>query len=325
MNPERFATVTAWGLVAVAGLGLLSLIVGDRLAATAWLLYVPAFWIGLGSLMASILSGATRPPWPRIPRRCLAALGLAALIWDGGQLVGFGGAAGGPPEAGDLVAIHWNVQWGGGRPRRLDRWMTIVEVIAARDPDLVLLSESPPDAWVKVLLDRLGPEWTSVGVENAPGARDWYKLVILSKRPITSANPVRLVDGSAIEAAIGADHFLLVDRPSDPRRWRIPFLRSVAAAINAAQRRNTPYTLVAGDFNCPARSVGFGPLQQAGDGYLLASRRRFGWRPTWPAFLPVLDIDHVLIRRDRPIRIVRYLKAPAGDHLGQLVTLAPPP
>jgi endonuclease/exonuclease/phosphatase family metal-dependent hydrolase len=249
-------------------------------------------------------------------------LGLLAFAWDAGSLIGWAAGRSGASEGGQaLTVLHWNVQWGGGRPLSLGRWESLVAAIAAESPDVVLLSESPPDAWVKVLLDQLGPEWTSVGIENPPGASDWWKLVILSNRPIRDAREVALTDGHAVEATIDGGRFLLVDRPSNPLRWRVPFLRSIADQLEHSTHQRHPYDLVAGDFNCPARSSAFGRVLDAGVGYRLASRQRFGWRTTWPSALPIYDIDHVLIARGLGVSGVRMLAPPVGDHRGQVVCL----
>jgi endonuclease/exonuclease/phosphatase family metal-dependent hydrolase len=317
--PAWLSRYVAVGTVGFAAFGVIALLVSDRWPATKGLLYVPAFWVGISSIVFAILAGRLRPAWPVVTRRVIAGLGMICALWDGTLLMGFGGATGGPPEPDDLTVLHWNVQWGGGRPIELERWRSIVEAIVDERPDVVLLSESPPDPWVAVLLRELGPEWTSVGIEHPRGEVDWYKLVILSRKPIRDEGQVSAAEGRAIEASIGRHRFLLVDHVSTPRRWRVPFLLALADDIERAERTGQPYDVVAGDFNTPARSVGFAEIERAG--YSLASRARLGWRATWPSFFPILDIDHVWVSRARRIKSVKMVRAPVGDHLGQLVVI----
>ncbi len=72
---------------------------------------------------------------------------------------------------------------------------------------------------------------------------------------------------------------------------RLPFLGAIDQICRDAAGAGRSFDVVAGDFNTPSRSIGFDAL--TAQGYTLASRAASGWRGTFPAWLPVYDIDHV--------------------------------
>ena len=109
---------------------------------------------------------------------------------------------------------------------------------------------------------------------------------------------------------------LAVDGLSNPFRSRLPFLRAIAEACRLAADQGRAFDIVAGDFNTPSRSVGFDEL--AAQGYRLASRSARGWCATFPAWLPVYDIDHVLIGHRLRVGSCALFHGPATDHRGQI-------
>ena len=115
-------------------------------------------------------------------------------------------------------------------------------------------------------------------------------------------------------------HILAVDGQSNPFRSRLPFLRAIATTCRAAAENGRPFDIVAGDFNTPSRSLGFDDL--LGQGYRFASQSARGWRATFPAWLPVYDIDHVLIGHGCRISWCALFNGPATDHRGQVALLS---
>jgi endonuclease/exonuclease/phosphatase family metal-dependent hydrolase len=57
----------------------------------------------------------------------------------------------------------------------------------------------------------------------------------------------------------------------------------------------------------------------AAQGYALASRSSSGWRGTFPAWLPVYDIDHVWLRPGLIVQSCTLFNGPVSDHRGQIV------
>jgi hypothetical protein len=114
---------------------------------------------------------------------------------------------------------------------------------------------------------------------------------------------------------------LCVDGQSNPFRSRLPFLEAIADLCRAASAAGRPFDVVVGDFNTPARSLGFDSVMD--QGYTLASRSAAGWRGTFPSWLPLYDIDHVWLGPGLGVRSCRLYNGPATDHRGQFVRFAP--
>src|SRR5262249_22192172 len=109
---------------------------------------------------------------------------------------------------------------------------------------------------------------------------------------------------------------------SSPTRSRLPFLRAIAAACAEAESAGRPLDLVLGDFNTPARSLGFDDL--AARGYRLAGRSTRGWRGTFPSWIPVYDIDRVWLRAGLRLSSCTFFNGPYTDHRGQVVRILLP-
>ena len=106
--------------------------------------------------------------------------------------------------------------------------------------------------------------------------------------------------------------------PLRPRRGPIQAVADLASEGGVE-------TVVAGDFNTPRRARSFDPLRLTHrNGFAAAGR---GWAASWPAPLPVLDIDHVWLPRSiEPSRILcAGLRPAAGsDHRPLVVDLVVP-
>lgn len=102
--------------------------------------------------------------------------------------------------------------------------------------------------------------------------------------------------------------------------WRA----SLADLRREAEALELP-AVVAGDFNADRDHAPFRRLLDAGLRDATDERGR-GLARTWPAALPVLQLDHVLVRdgREGDVEVldVREVEVPGSDHLGVLTDLA---
>ena len=315
------------GLLALIAFGVLGQVVRDQSAAWGVLMYLPLPLIGAAAVGFDWVSrgrGLSRYRW----RFALTMLGLMTVLGSSVRLVGWGQASTGvtklPAARGTVEVLHWNVIWGGGRRRSPERWDSIRRTIQAQGADIVVLSEAPPDDWLAALVADLGPTGSRVHIENEPGASYWYRLAVCSARPLRPLRRATLRGGVAMsveaETERGVLRLLVVDGQSHPLLWRTPFLLDVAHLCAEAIQAGRPYDLVVGDFNSLAESIGCDAL--AAEGYALASQVTLTWRGTFPSWMPVYDIDHVWVHRDRLAGLeVRLFTNLASDHRGQVVRL----
>jgi endonuclease/exonuclease/phosphatase family metal-dependent hydrolase len=221
--------------------------------------------------------------------------------------------------------MHWNVQWGGKPIERA--WGVTAERIIEQQPDVLILSEGPNDERIDLLCRRLWrTEGNYVSVAHEPQARYWFKLAVASRWPVRLEERVALPNGTAINVAIDVSNrpvrVLVVDGMSNPRIPRTPMLRAVSDHCTAAARAGRAVDVVAGDFNALARSVGFDALRA--DGYVLASTRSGGWHGTYPAIVPMYDVDHVWLGNGLVPRSCRFVTSIGStNHRGQVLVIDP--
>jgi endonuclease/exonuclease/phosphatase family metal-dependent hydrolase len=303
-------------VLAVIGLSLAlaGYLARDRWPALAGLTYLPLLPVGLAALAIAALPGA-----PRRARLALAVASALSCLWALPSMLGWHAPQPLPQSAPDIVRLlQWNV-WGGG-PTRHRTWVWSTETIVREAPDIVILSEAPRDYALARLTERLGPEWSSVHVQNRPQSDYWYKLVLASHWPVQLIREQAVTRGKTMLVEVAAParslRVLVVDGESDPTRDRGEMLRDVAEIVRAQARAGTPLDVLAGDFNAPSRSQGFDPIWN--QGYQLAAASSRSWRATFPMLLPVLDIDHVLLRS--PVAAdCTFFSSLGSDHRGQLV------
>ena len=180
-----------------------------------------------------------------------------------------------------------------------------------RKPDLVVLSEAPPRRLARSARRRPRSGRLVVGLHTTRGAptgiewpcaRDGRSDVEkhLGSPAASGMSVLREVRGRPLR-------LLVVDGISSPTRSRIA--RSCGRSRRPAarpRRQGRPYDLVLGDFNTPSRSLGFAELEALG--YRLAGRSARGWRGTFPAWLPVYDIDHVWLAPGLAPRLLHVLQ-----------------
>ena len=315
--------VVTWTIVVVIVLGVTGQVVRDRNLTFAMLMYVPLALVGLAAIALDLLRRGRS-----LRRRFgLSAVGLVALAVGGIPMLGLRSPAPASAGAQRVTLLHWNMQSGGRRAAK-PRWERAAEQIVARRPDLIVLSEAPPDRWLFDSLKKVGGGWKTVQMSNAKDERYWYKPVVCSRWPMTMDGHVPVDYGVAMSVTVNARgrplRLLVVDGVSWVTVLRTHFLHDVAAACEAAAKEGRPYDVIVGDFNAVGRSVGFDEVRAAAGGYVRASDYSGGWRGTWPVPLPVYDIDHVLVGNDGAAVLGSELFSSHPmdtDHRGQIVTL----
>jgi endonuclease/exonuclease/phosphatase family metal-dependent hydrolase len=316
------ARVAAFGMAALIAAGLVGQAVRDRSIATALMMYIPLMPLGLAALFIDLSIRGRSLPRPRFG---LTILGGVAIGWSAIAMMGTGASSEHRSVENELALLHWNVQWGGGLFRGPRAWEALRSSMVGRHPDLIVLSEAPPDDWLGQLNGDLGAGATHVGIFHDPKSPYWYRMVVCSRWPIRLEGRKTLPGGIAmsVEAEVRGRGYrlLVVDGVSSPLRSRLPFLRAIAEACRKATDEGRPYDFVVGDFNTPSRSLGFDALRD--QGYRLASASTLGWRGTFPAWLPAYDIDHVWVGPRLRARSCSLFNSPWTDHRGQIAGVLP--
>jgi endonuclease/exonuclease/phosphatase (EEP) superfamily protein YafD len=308
-----------WTLAALVVVGLIGHLVRDRSIALGLLMFLPTPLLGLISLIVDLSLGGRALSLGR-PRFGLSALGIVGMIVVGTPLVFSGGR---PNDARDLALLHWNVQWGGGPLRSDATWLAQCQAILDAKADVVVLSEAPDKNWVDRLGARLGQGWSHALIVSDPRSPHWFRVAVLARGTVRCECLASLPNGSAaicvVETRGRSLRLLVVDGVSNPFRSRNPFLSAVDALRAASDTQGKPIDLLVGDFNAPSRCLGFDDFQH--EGFRLASKAGGPvpqWRATYPASLPVLDIDHVWLSRNWEPRSCQISKAPWSDHRSQV-------
>jgi vancomycin resistance protein VanJ len=332
-RPRLRRRLWRWAVAAVTWAALLGIVLGvigqllrDRNLLLALLMYVPIAPLGLVAILFD-LAGRGRALRPRFMLTVIGSAGvLVGTIPMLGTKPSDAAVAGGDP----LTLLHWNMQ-SGGRWAAQPRWERAAEQILSRQPDLIVLSEAPPDHWLFHSLHKNGRGYKTVHISNQPDSRYWYKPLVCSRWPMVMEGQVPVRNGVAMAVAVRVRgrplRLLVVDGVSQVTVLRTPFLQDIARACDAAAKEGRPFDVVVGDFNAPGRSVGFDAVRSAAGGYKRASDYSGGWRGTWPVPLPVYDIDHVFTRSDAAVTGCEMFSSLRldTDHRGQFVTLALPP
>ena len=309
----------------VMALGLAGHAARDRNLALALLMYIPLVPLGLWAVVLDLV----RRGRSLRPRFALTLMGFVCVLWGGYPMIGLRSPEGAPPGSHEITLLHWNMQSGGKRANK-PRWERAAEQILARQPDVIVLSEAPPDRWIFDALYRVNRGWRTVHISNQPEARYWYKPLVCSRWPMTFEGEVAVRNGAAMSVLVEVRkkplRLLVVDGVSSPTVVRTAFLHDVAAACEAAAAGGRPYDVVVGDFNAVGRSVGFDRVRTSAGGYRPSADYGGGWRGTWPVPVPVYDIDHVWVRAGRAVTRCRLYSGEVfdTDHRGQFVGLALP-
>jgi endonuclease/exonuclease/phosphatase family metal-dependent hydrolase len=227
-----------------------------------------------------------------------------------------------------LRVMTYNIHSGRGADRKVDLGR-IAAVIAGCAPDVVALQEvdvgrarsggvdQAADLGARLGMDARFVAWVEDGGER-------YGIATLSRWPIEDSRSLRLPSrpGNEPRGALqvwlrwpGRDHRIEVVNThlSIHGNDRGEQAAALTRAIGGGD------VVVAGDLNCGARA---GPYRT-----LCAQLRETTRRRTWPARLPLLQLDHLLYRG--ALRVVSagvWTAAPArraSDHLPVFAELAP--
>lgn len=253
-----------------------------------------------------------------------AAMGLLIGVGGLGELYMPAPEMEAEPGPATLRLLQWNTQWGGSTQASLAAHL---DAIADRDPDIVCLSEAPATPWLEPAWNARRPGFSLASVEDPTFASYAYRLTVLSRHPIALEREWDLPGGHAALFVLSLPkrklRILMVDFVSAASAPRLPPLQAVVGIVRGQARTDAPVDAVVGDFNTPAGFFGFDALVHAGDGYRRAALWSGEPRATWPSYLPLLDIDHVWLRRGSAIVDSDLFTSRASDHRGQTVSFDP--
>jgi endonuclease/exonuclease/phosphatase (EEP) superfamily protein YafD len=294
----------------------------DRTALIAWIMFVPLPPIALVAVgWDAALRGRALPIRGLFTAFALAC-GALALSWQWRPALA---PEAGAPES-QLRIVQWNTQWGG---RNRETFSRVLDGIEAQHADIACLSEAPNTYALERAWAKRHPGWSIAAATDTSNYSYAYNLALLSRYPVQKRAEWVLSNGHAALFDVGLPtrilRALVVDLKSSPRSPRSPSIRQAAQLIEARSRTGAPVDIVLGDFNTPARFLGFDALAAAGGGYRLASLWSGHWRGTWPASmrLPFFDIDHIWVSKSWRIQSSEFFIG-YSDHRGQRVDLRLP-
>lgn len=313
-------------LIATLTCAFLGQLVRDRARIFFIPFYLPLLPLGLFTIAVDLLlrgRGFLRP------RFGLACIGLGTTILGASQMVAFGTGRAPTPTTGSIRLLHWNVFWGGGMHAAPANWESLIATMQSQHPDVIVLSEAPPDAWREQMLTTLGSDWNAVHCVNPPGQAYWYNQVVAARWPVRLEYEGPIFNGRLMDITIDAPQrplrLLIVDGQSNPFEVsRVQMLADVYAHCKQLESAGIRVDALVGDFNTSPRSVAFDEMATLTGGYRLASPSSRGWRGTWPALLPLFEIDHIWIHRANALHDAGMFTNLNSDHRGQVVTFSRP-
>jgi endonuclease/exonuclease/phosphatase (EEP) superfamily protein YafD len=301
---------------------MLGQLLRDRTAVLALIMFVPVLPIALVAIAWDLMLRGRALPIRFLFTAVAMGCGATALSWQWRPALA---AEPGSPQS-QLRILQWNTQWGGWNRETFEH---ILDGIEAQHPDIACLSEAPSTHALKRAWAKRHRGWSIAVAADTSDYSYAYRLALLSRYPVQKRAEWVLSSGHAalFEVALPARMLraLVVDLKSAPRAPRSPSIRQAAQLVQAHAGTEAPIDIVLGDFNTPARFLGFDALAAAGGGYRLASLWSGHWRGTWPASLrpPFFDIDHVWVSRRWRIQSSQFFIG-YSDHRGQRVDLRLP-
>lgn len=309
----------SYAIASALALVVLGHLLRDRTPWLGLIMLVPVLPVALGALGWDVLMRGRSLPVRWLLSVVAVGCSALALSWQWQPAL-----APEPGAAADPVRIvQWNTQWGGADWETFDR---VLDGLDAERPDIACLSEAPNTHRLERAWTKRHPDWFVAAAANSRDAPYAYNLAVLSRYPVQLRDEWTLRNGHAalfeIELRARALRVLIVDLESSPFAPRSPSIRQAAQLAAAQAKQGAPIDVVLGDFNTPARFLGFDALAAAGGGYRLASRWTGRWRGTWPASmrLPLFDIDHIWIGKPWSIESARFFTG-YSDHRGQRVDI----
>jgi endonuclease/exonuclease/phosphatase family metal-dependent hydrolase len=207
----------------------------------------------------------------------------------------------------------------------------LADTIADLQPDVVVLNEVDR-GWLttggrdtlRIVRRRLGMPY-----QFGPAADEVWGNAVLSRFPVSDVRVERLSRGRDamarsqltvlieiapdVSIAVVGTHLSHVDVQGDTR---LPQARTVAANVARLRDRGVP-VILAGDLNAEP-----GSAELATFGELVRSALDEGL-PTYPAWAPTAQIDHVLVSDDLQVVSAARIGRRHSDHLGLVVDVLP--
>lgn len=303
------------GVTIAVGAALTGHLLRDRVLLLAALTYLPLTLIGLVAAGYDVVRGGRT--WGDYR---LAGVSFFVGLWALTGMVGWRSA---PPADGPRPSIRvvlQNAWWGGGPWRSTEAWDRTLTEVTDGQPNLLMFSEAPIIPWFGAFVQER--KWSMDYVQYGSEDPYWFRLVVLSPWPHRAATPVELPDGSGLLVEVdhpeGPIRIAMVDGRSSPLRDRVLFLDAVSDLLRRQAEGARTIDILAGDFNAPARSVGFDAIRRD---YWLVSETCGQWRGTWPRWLPLIDVDHIWVRRGWTAKECEIFSITYGDHRGVTAVL----
>jgi endonuclease/exonuclease/phosphatase family metal-dependent hydrolase len=284
------------------------------------------------------VAATTAAPPPRHPRPLRRAVGgLTAMVVLVGLVAGAGAARTLTPDAPHeetatttLTAVLANVQMGYD-PEGRHTPGAQAQVIDGLDPDVVVVNEVDRGWLLTGGHDNLRLLSSGLRLPHhvfAPAADEVWGNAVLTREPIRQQHTSRLprvgapMARSLVTAVIELDegrelgivgtHLHHVE---DEPEVRLRQVRAVAAEVARLRDRGVA-VLVLGDLNAEQAAPELEPLEELLDHAVPAGV------PTWPAWDPEVQIDHVLVSDDLEVVRAGVLTAKVSDHLFVAVEVA---
>jgi endonuclease/exonuclease/phosphatase (EEP) superfamily protein YafD len=200
----------------------------------------------------------------------------------------------------------------------------LVAALRALHPDVLVAVELRPPLLEAMRAGGLLDDLPYSTVQGRP-----HDVELLSRLPLTdlgrATDVAALPQPEAVVTVAGVRVQLRGAHPLPPLAGSEDVGRAVHAGLRRDVRRDTLPVVVAGDLNGDRDSPLVGHLLRAGLRDAAEERGR-GWAGTWPARLPVLALDHVLVRDGDGGRLVvagqREAVLPGSDHRAVVADVA---
>lgn len=198
--------------------------------------------------------------------------------------------------------------------------------LRAAQPDVLVVPELDGEGLAGLTAAGLLQDLPHVVVQAEPGGDETVGL--FSRFPLRDVERRRIGGRVLPRATIevgGADVRVLAAHPLPPLSIYTDVWRASLADLAAESRATDLPTVVAGDLNADRDHAAFRDLLATGLRDAHDERGR-GLARTWPASLPFLHLDHVLVRDGAGAQLavldVRELEVPGSDHRAVVADLA---
>ncbi|MEN6333493.1 MAG: endonuclease/exonuclease/phosphatase family protein [Phycisphaerales bacterium] len=273
---------------------LLQYTIKDRVPGLAVLFYaLPPLVIAVAALLSvGLLSRRASLSWVAVS---IAAAVLAMVTWIRTDLA----YTHPPASAGDLRIVLWNIG-------HCKNTTAVADALRIAGGQVIVLIESdrPHMKQGRVWDSRL-PNHT---ITYLPGCVTLLSVYPVSKVSVSAMGISSRVLTCELSTPAGPVSLAMVDLESNLFSFRGPL---IARVYESAESMRRP-TIVLGDFNTPLTSAFFRDFRGSFRHAFASSGS--GLIPTWPALLPVLDLDHIWLSPDIvPVR-ARTLRTLHSDH-----------